>query len=66
MSGVMKPEQKPGMADQAMKYWQMYQTVKGGVSDKDKTDAMERRKKSVMDPREQDGGQGGGMMGMGG
>ena len=65
MSGVMQPQAKPGMADQAMQYWQMYQTVKGGVSGDDKSNAMERRKKKVMDPREQGQGKGG-IMGLGG
>lgn len=65
MSGVMQPQPKPGMADQAMQYWQMYQAVKGGVSGGDKSNALERRKKKVMDPREQ--GQGKGRMpGLGG
>lgn len=66
MSGVMQPQKGPGATDQAMQYWQMYQSIKGGIGDKDKSEAMERRKKQVMDPREQQGKGQGGMPGLGG
>lgn len=63
MSGVMQPQQRPGALDDAGRYWQMYQTVKG-MSGDDKKDAMERRKSKVMNPNDQQ--KSGGMMGLGG